>query len=78
MPRVPSIKNSTRTGTPEGTAVHVTEEPLNTALLAILVEMVLAVGGGGGGGAGVGAEAVVAQASLEYDEPPALLKARTR
>ncbi len=64
MPRVPSIKNSTRTGTPEGTAVQTTEDPLSVAPLAILVEIVLAVGGGGG--VGVGAEAeVVAQASLE-------------
>ena len=41
---------------------QITEDPLSVAPSAILVEMVLVVGGGGG----VGAEAVVvAQASLE-------------
>jgi hypothetical protein len=44
----------------EGTAVQTTEDPFSVAPLAILVEIVLAVG------VGVGAEAeVVAQASLE-------------
>jgi hypothetical protein len=64
VPRVPSKKNSARTGILLGTAVQITEEPLSVAPLAILVEMVLA--------------GVVAQASLEWGEPPALLKARTR
>ena len=41
-------KNSTRTGTPEGTAVQTTEDPLSVAPLAILVEMVLTVGLGVG------------------------------
>ena len=40
------MKNSTRTGEPEGVAVHTTEEPLNIAPLAIFVEIVLPEGGG--------------------------------
>jgi hypothetical protein len=35
------MKNSTRTGEPEGAAVHTTEEPLNTAPSAIFVEILL-------------------------------------
>lgn len=35
------MKNSTRTGEPEGVAVHTTAEPLNTALSAIFVVILL-------------------------------------
>ena len=38
------MKNSTRTGEPEGVAVHTTEEPLNIVPLAIFVEIVLPEG----------------------------------
>jgi hypothetical protein len=41
------MKNSTRTGEPEGVAVHTTEEPLKTAPSAIFVEMLLPEGGDG-------------------------------
>jgi hypothetical protein len=41
------MKNSTRTGEPEGVAVHTTEEPLTTAPLAIFVEILLPEGGVG-------------------------------
>ena len=43
------MKNSTRTGEPEGVAVHTTEEPLNTAPSAIFVEILLPEGGDDGG-----------------------------
>ena len=43
------MRNSTRSGEPEAAAVQMTEEPLSTVPLAILVEMVLPEGGGGGG-----------------------------
>ena len=43
------MKNSTRTGEPEGVAVHTTEEPLNTAPPAIFVVMLLPEGGDDGG-----------------------------
>ena len=49
------MKNSTRTGEPEAVAVHMTEEPLNTAPSAKLVVMALPeVGGGAGGGGALG------------------------
>ena len=60
VPRVPSIKIQPELEHRKEQPSMITEEPLSVAPLAILVEMVLAVGGG------VGAEAVVvAQASLE-------------
>jgi len=37
---VPSIRNSTRAGDPLGVAVQRTDEPLRTAPLAMLVEIV--------------------------------------
>src|SRR5262245_21139217 len=43
------MKNSTRTGEPEGVAVHTTEEPLNTAPSAIFVKILLPEGGDDGG-----------------------------